>query len=74
MKGAWCSRTTGVYFRAVVISLGDERAYYCSTARNELGVVMAWSEGGEAMVPVSWREFGVPGTGGREGRKVAKPV
>lgn len=65
----------GDVVRAVVISLGDERAYYCSTARNELGVVLAWSEGtGEAMVPVSWREFEDLGTGRREGRKVAKPV
>lgn len=60
--------------RAVVISLGDERSYYLSTARNELGVVMAVSEMGNSMVPVSWREFEDLETGGREGRKVAKPV
>jgi len=64
----------GDVVRAVVISLGDERAYYLTTARNELGVVMAWSEGGNVMVPVSWREFVDEGTGVREGRKVAKPV
>ena len=60
--------------RATVISLGDERSYYLSTARNELGVVMAESEVGNAMYPVSWREFEDPETGAREGRKVAKPV
>lgn len=61
--------------RAIVISLGDERSYYCSTARNELGVVMARCEStGNAMVPVSWREFMDPETGVREGRKVAKVV
>lgn len=66
----------GDVVRAVVISLGDERSYYCSTARNELGVVMARGEGGlgEQMVPVSWQEFMDPVTGVRERRKVAKPV
>jgi len=55
--------------------LGDERSYYLSTARNELGVVMAVSEErGNQMVPVSWREFEDLETGRREGRKVAKPV
>lgn len=44
--------------RAVVISLGDTRSYYLSTAENELGVVQAKSPfTGEAMVPVSWQEM-----------------
>ena len=60
--------------RAVVISLGDERSYFCSTAKNELGVVMAVSEAGNQMVPVSWKEFLDERTGVKEGRKVAKPV
>ncbi|KXL41838.1 hypothetical protein M433DRAFT_157193 [Acidomyces richmondensis BFW] len=65
----------GDVVRAVVISLGDERSYYLSTARDELGVVMAQSqEGHYRMVPVSWREFRDLETGEREGRKVAKPV
>ncbi|KAK5698629.1 exosome 3'-_5 exonuclease subunit ski4 (Csl4) [Elasticomyces elasticus] len=65
----------GDVVRAVVISLGDERAYYASTAKDELGVVMAVSEGGNKMVPVSWREFEeVGGSGRREARKVAKVV
>jgi exosome complex component CSL4 len=64
----------GDVVRAVVISLGDERSYFASTARNELGVVMATSEAGNQMVPVSWREFVDERTGVREGRKVAKPV
>ena len=64
----------GDVVRAVTISLGDERSYYLSTAKNELGVVMAWSNGGNVMVPVSWREFVDEGTGVREARKVAKPV
>ena len=44
--------------RAKVISLGDTRSYYLSTAENELGVVQAKSPfTGEAMVPVSWQEM-----------------
>jgi len=64
----------GDVVRAVVISLGDERSYFCSTARNELGVVMAVSEAGNQMVPVSWREFLDERVGVKEARKVAKPV
>lgn len=55
--------------------MGDQSNYYLSTARNELGVIMARSEvGGNMMVPVSWMEFMDPVTGGRERRKVAKPI
>lgn len=64
----------GDVVRAVVISLGDERSYFAGTARNDLGVVLAVSEAGNQMVPVSWREFLDERTGGREVRKVAKPV
>lgn len=55
------------------ISLGDQSNYYLSTARNELGVVMATSEAGNAMYPVSWMEFRDPVSGETELRKVAKP-
>ena len=42
--------------RAKVLSLGDQRSYYLTTARNELGVVQAKSPfTGEPMVPVSWQ-------------------
>ncbi|EGP89472.1 unnamed protein product [Zymoseptoria tritici ST99CH_1A5] len=64
----------GDVVRATVISLGDERSYYLTTARNELGVVMAQSEWGNQMYPISWKEFQDPETGLRELRKVAKPV
>ena len=64
----------GDVVRAVVISLGDERSYYLSTAKNEFGVVMAVSECGNQMVPVSWKEFMDPVLNVREARKVAKPV
>lgn len=63
----------GDIVRAVVISLGDERNYYISTAGNEFGVVVATSEAGNAMVPASWKEMKDVVTGKGESRKVAKP-
>lgn len=63
----------GDIVRAVVISLGDERNYYISTAGNDFGVVVATSEAGNAMVPASWREMKDVVTGLGEDRKVAKP-
>ncbi|OJD15050.1 hypothetical protein AJ78_04673 [Emergomyces pasteurianus Ep9510] len=63
----------GDIVRAVVISLGDQSFYYCSTARNELGVVMGRSEEGNVLVPVSWRAMVDGKTGRREARKVARP-
>ncbi|RFU27275.1 hypothetical protein B7463_g9066, partial [Scytalidium lignicola] len=63
----------GDIVRAVVISLGDQANYYLSTASNNLGVIMATSEVGNAMYPISWKEYKDPETGGTECRKVAKP-
>lgn len=65
---------TGDIIRATVISLGDERNYYISTAGNELGVVIAKSDAGNAMVPASWKEMKDVVTGKGESRKVAKPA
>ncbi|KAI8556127.1 hypothetical protein RHMOL_Rhmol05G0227800 [Rhododendron molle] len=62
----------GDIVRALVLSLGDARAYYLSTAKNELGVVSAESTAGAAMVPISWTEMQCPLTGQIEQRKVAK--
>lgn len=64
----------GDIVRASIISLGDERSYYISTAGNEFGVVVARSEAGNAMVPASWKEMRDVVTGKAEPRKVAKPV
>jgi exosome complex component CSL4 len=64
----------GDVVRAVVASVGDQGGYFLSTAGNELGVVMAWSERGNLCVPVSWCEVLDEVTGQREERKVAKPV
>lgn len=63
----------GDVVRGVVISLGDQSSYYLSTASNELGVVMATSEAGNQMHPISWKEFRDPITRAIESRKVAKP-
>ncbi|CRK31967.1 Exosome complex component CSL4 like protein [Verticillium longisporum] len=63
----------GDIVKAQVISLGDQANYYLSTASNELGVIMATSEAGNDMVPVSWKEYRDPETGVGELRKVAKP-
>jgi exosome complex component CSL4 len=63
----------GDIIRGVVISLGDQSSYYVATDRNELGVVLARSEEGRVMYPVSWKEFRDPVSGRAEGRKAAKP-
>lgn len=62
----------GDIVRAVVISLGDSRSYYLSTAREDLGVVAAKGRAGKPMAPVSWECMQCPVTGEREYRKVAK--
>jgi len=64
----------GDIIRATVISLGDERNYYVSTAGNDFGVVVATSENGNAMVPASWKEMKDIVTAKGESRKVAKPT
>ncbi len=44
----------GDVLRAAVISLGDSKSYYLSTARNELGVILANSTAGMAIACVRW--------------------
>ena len=58
--------------RCKVISLGDRRSYFLTTARPELGVVSAKSESGNQMEPVSWEKMVDPVTKIQEKRKVAK--
>lgn len=48
--------------------------YQLSTAENELGVVIAHSEHGHSMVPISWTEMQCPKTLVKEQRKVAKVI
>jgi exosome complex component CSL4 len=62
----------GDLVRAAVLSLGDARSYYLTTARDELGVVAARSEAGAPMAPVSWQEMRCPATLAVEPRKVAR--
>ncbi|KAL4400206.1 exosome protein [Malassezia pachydermatis] len=73
----------GDIIRAAVISLGDARSYYLSTARNDLGVVHAtggaatqygWAPARHSLQPLSWREMVDPATGRTEKRKCAKPA
>mmetsp|Transcript_29758 Transcript_29758/g.38455 ORF Transcript_29758/g.38455 Transcript_29758/m.38455 type:complete len:194 (-) Transcript_29758:483-1064(-) len=64
----------GDIVRARVISLGDTRQYYLSTAENDLGVRWAKSMAGAIMTPVSWQEMQCPVTNQTEPRKCAKPV
>lgn len=57
-----------------ILSLGDSRRYYLSTAEAELGVVRAFSStSGKRMVPISWKEMECPETKEKESRKCAKP-
>ncbi|KAJ3103481.1 Exosome complex component CSL4 [Phlyctochytrium planicorne] len=59
----------GDIVRAQVISLGDSRAYFLSTARNDLGVIFAQSAAGHTMIPISWEEMICPRTKASSQRK-----
>ncbi|ORX40305.1 S1 CSL4 protein [Kockovaella imperatae] len=63
----------GDLVKARVLSLGDARSYYLSTAANELGVVSGTSEAGNPLIPASFQEMEDAITGRMERRKVAKP-
>jgi exosome complex component CSL4 len=57
-----------------VLSLGDSRRYYLTTAEPALGVIHAASAtSGKPMVPNSWKEMECPETGIKELRKCARP-
>eukprot|EP00271_Cylindrocystis_brebissonii_P008670 TRINITY_DN23143_c0_g1_i1.p2 TRINITY_DN23143_c0_g1~~TRINITY_DN23143_c0_g1_i1.p2 ORF type:complete len:194 (-),score=29.64 TRINITY_DN23143_c0_g1_i1:888-1469(-) len=62
----------GDLIRAEVLSLGDARAYFLTTAKNELGVLHAKSLAGAPMVAINWQEMQCPITKRKEPRKVAK--
>nr|CAD7569220.1 unnamed protein product [Timema californicum] len=59
---------------ARVLPMKEVHSYQLSTAENELGVVIAHSEEGVSMVPISWTEMQCPKTFAKEPRKVAKVV
>lgn len=64
----------GDIVKAQVLSLGDGSNYYLTTARNDLGVVFARSEGGagDLMVAIDWETMVCEKTGVAEKRKCAK--
>ncbi|KAF8807518.1 hypothetical protein BYT27DRAFT_7165268 [Phlegmacium glaucopus] len=64
----------GDVVRSQVLSLGDARSYFVTTARNDLGVIFATSEADATLEPVSWQEMRCPKTGKIEKRKCAKPL
>ncbi|KAJ5629853.1 hypothetical protein N7528_003510 [Penicillium herquei] len=64
----------GDIVRGSVVSMGDQSFYYITTARNDLGVIMARSDAGNMMFPASWKEMRDPVTNVAEPRKVARPL
>lgn len=62
----------GDVVRAKVLSLGDKRALFLSTAAPDLGVVWARSRAGHVMVPAAHDSMRCPVTGADEKRKVAR--
>ena len=63
----------GDVVRASVLSLGDARSYYLSTASDELGVVHARAASGEPLCATSWTTMAAQ-NGVSESRKVARVV
>ena len=57
--------------RVVVISLGDSKHYYLSTADNNLGVIYSKSENNNLLIPINDKEMKDSITGQIEYRKVA---
>nr|CAD7453304.1 unnamed protein product [Timema tahoe] len=71
-----CFRPGDIILARVVsfLPMKEVHSYQLSTAENELGVVIAHSEEGVSMVPISWTEMQCPKTFTKEPRKVAKVV
>ena len=63
----------GDLIRAKIISMGDSRSFFCSTAESDCGVKFARSLSGNLMKAINWREMQDIVTGSVELRKVAKP-
>ena len=64
----------GDIIKARVISLGDSKSFFLSTAENELGVLVAQTETGQRLQPYDWENMVCVETGELVRRKVAKPV
>lgn len=63
----------GDVVRGRILSLGTGRSFYVSAAENILGVILARSESGASMTPISWTTMQCPTTKTIEKRKVAHP-
>jgi len=61
----------GDLVRAIVISYGDSRQYYLSTADTNLGVLIAKSDNGNLMIPINDKQMKDTITDIKEHRKVA---
>lgn len=68
----YCCFRPGDIVLARVLALAKAHSYILTTAENELGVVIAYSETGSRLVPISWTEMQCPTTYMKESRKVAK--
>jgi exosome complex component CSL4 len=63
----------GDIVKAKVISLGDSKYFYLSTAETEYGVILAWNKN-KRLLPNNWEEMIDPDTQQTYKRKVAKPL
>ena len=63
----------GDLIRCQILSVNDAGVYHVSTAKPDLGVIMARSEVGETMLPLSWKDMLCPKTLQKEPRKCARP-
>ena len=64
----------GDIIKAKILSMGDSRKIYLTTAENDLGVVFERSSSTKnLMMPLSWTEMISPDNMQKELRKVAKP-
>ncbi|CAH1396386.1 unnamed protein product [Nezara viridula] len=57
---------------ARVLPIKELQSYQLTTAENELGVAIAYSDADAQMVPISWTEMQCPVTYNKEYRKVAR--
>ena len=63
----------GDIVQAKVLSLGDSKWFYLSTAEDHLGVILAWNET-RRLLPYSWEEMIDPVTNKIYKKKVARPL
>lgn len=64
----------GDIIQARIISLGDSKSFFLSTAETELGVALSWLEDGSKLLPHDWEHMVHPPTNSLYKRKVARPI